>query len=70
MTVNDFYQESLQYGYYSMVLLIDFLVHEKKVIRLSDPEEKLHYFLQEKFHKSLNGYLRAYEEKRRNSSNA
>jgi hypothetical protein len=62
MTVQEIYNESSEFP--SLKLLIDYLVNEKKVLKMTDNEEKLTYFLQEKFHKKLNEYLSEYEVKR------
>ncbi|MEC0251761.1 hypothetical protein [Bacillus halotolerans] len=63
MTVRDWYQEALQHNYYSLILLIEFLVYEKKTIRLQDPEEALNFYLQERFKGKMNAYLLAYEQR-------
>lgn len=64
MTVRDFYNDAIAYNYYSLQLVIEFLVYEKKVIRLEDPKEKLEFYLQEKFHKKMNELLKEYEMKK------
>jgi hypothetical protein len=50
--------------YYSLILLIEFLVYEKKVLQLSDSEEKLTYYMQDKFKNAMNKHLRDYERRR------
>ncbi|MDL2028219.1 hypothetical protein OOZ25_02665 [Bacillus subtilis] len=62
MTVRDWYREALQHNYYSLILLIEFLVYEKKTIRLQDPEQALNFYFQEKFKDKMNAYLLAYEQ--------
>jgi hypothetical protein len=62
--LSELYQIAKNENYYSLVLLIEFLVYEKKVLELSDSEEKLTYYLQDRFHKKLNEYLAEYEAKR------
>ncbi len=64
MTIQEIYDEAIKGNYYSLILLIDFLVKEKKVLELSDSEEKLNYYLQDRFHKKLNEYLAEYEQRR------
>lgn len=61
MTVRDWYREALQHNYYSLILLIEFLVYEKKTIKLQDPEQVLNFYLQERFKDKMNAYLLAYE---------
>jgi hypothetical protein len=65
MTVNDYYTEACTEGHYSLKLLIEFLVYEKKVITFSDDEEKLQHYLQPKFSNKMNEYLKEYEDKQR-----
>ncbi|MGD7007595.1 hypothetical protein [Metabacillus sp. 84] len=61
MKVKDYYQDALTDQHYSMRLLIEYLVHEKKVLTMDDSEEKLSYYLQERFTNKLNQYLSEYE---------
>lgn len=65
MTVQEHYNEAVKYGYYSLVLLIDYLVLERKVLKMNDNEDKLTYYLQDRFKVKLNEYLAAYERKRK-----
>ncbi|WP_339202590.1 hypothetical protein [Bacillus sp. FSL K6-1366] len=62
MTVRDWYREALRHNYYSLILLIEFLVYEKKTVSLQDPEQALNFYLQEKFKDKMNAYLLAYEQ--------
>ncbi|MCY7947334.1 hypothetical protein P8891_13445 [Bacillus atrophaeus] len=62
MTVRDWYREALQHNYYSLILLIEFLVYEKKTINLQDPEQALNFYMQERFKDKMNAYLLAYEQ--------
>ncbi|MCM3353182.1 MULTISPECIES: hypothetical protein [Bacillus subtilis group] len=62
MTVRDWYREALRHNYYSLILLIEFLVYEKKTISLQDPEQALNFYLQERFKDKMNAYLLAYEQ--------
>jgi hypothetical protein len=64
MIIQETYDEARKYGYYSLVLMIEYLVNERKVLKMTDSEEKLTYYLQEKFAKKMNGYLAVYEKKR------
>lgn len=65
MIVKDHYVESIKHEYYSLQLFIEFLVCEKKVLKFTDTEDKLTYFLQDKFSKKMNEYLAKYEVKRK-----
>jgi hypothetical protein len=62
--LSELYQIAKKENYYSLVLLIEFLIHEKKVLKWTDSEEKLNYYLQDRFHKKMNGYLAEYEQRR------
>jgi hypothetical protein len=64
MTVQELYQEALTHNYYSLLLVIDYLVIERKVLEMDDSDEKLAYYLQDRFRNKLNEYLADYEKKR------
>lgn len=63
MTVQDWYDGALGH-HYGLQLLIEFLVFEKKVLKMEDPTESLTYYLQDRFSNKMNEYLREYEEKK------
>jgi hypothetical protein len=63
-TVQDSYLFAIKYNYYSLQLIIDYLVKERKVLKMSDDEDKLKYYLQDRFANKINEYLKAYEVKR------
>lgn len=65
MRVQDCYKEAKQGGHYSLQLLIEFLVYEKKAISFEDETEKLTYFLQDRFTNKMNQYLTDYEVKKK-----
>jgi hypothetical protein len=67
MTVLEHYQEARKHGYSSLVLLIEYLVHERKVLNMGDSEEKLSYYLQDKFQKKMNEYLMEYERMKKHA---
>lgn len=62
MTVRDLYKEAILGKHKSLLLLIDFLVKEKKVIQMTEPADKITYYLQEKYHKKMSEYLARYRE--------
>ncbi|WP_243299118.1 hypothetical protein [Bacillus litorisediminis] len=64
MTIQHIYLEAKEHGFKSLVLLIEYLVEERKVLKFTDPEEKLTYYLQDRFRNKMNEYLREYEVKR------
>jgi hypothetical protein len=66
MTVREYYLEAKQNGHYSLELMIDYLVNEKKVLTMTDSEDKLTYYLQEKFAKKMNEHLAEYERVKNN----
>ncbi|BET18712.1 MULTISPECIES: hypothetical protein [Bacillus] len=43
MTIRDWYEAALRHNYYSLILLIEFLVCEKKTVQLQDSEEALEF---------------------------
>lgn len=61
MTVRDIYHECIKHKHHSLKLMIDYLVNERKVLKMTDDEEKLTYYLQEKFAKKMNEYLAEFE---------
>ncbi|MCC2931628.1 hypothetical protein ABE197_04650 [Bacillus subtilis] len=63
MTVREWYQAALQYNYYSLILLIEFLVYEKKTIQLEDSEQALNFYMQERFKTKMNTCLLEYQTK-------
>jgi hypothetical protein len=64
MTIQELYQEAITHNYYSLLLVIDYLVIERKVLEMTDNDEKLMYYLQDRFSKKLNEFLADYEKKR------
>ena len=64
MTVKEHYLEALKHKYYSLQLLIEFLVYEKQVLTFSDNGDKLTYYLQDKFRAYINQYLAEYKKKK------
>jgi hypothetical protein len=65
-TVRDIYIDAIKYNYYSLQLLIDFLVKERGKLKMTDDANKIYSFLQldDKYSKLLNEYLIRYEVKR------
>ncbi|MCI9883868.1 hypothetical protein NST73_06885 [Bacillus sp. FSL W7-1034] len=63
MTVKDWYKEAIKLNQYALILLIEFLVYEKAVIKMTDQEEKLFFYLQPKFHSRMNDHLKHYHTK-------
>jgi hypothetical protein len=69
VTLRELYAEALMGKHYSLQLLIEFLVNEKKVLTMADDEEKLFFYLQDKFAQRMNDHLLAYEFKKFGSVN-
>mgnify|MGYP001359431702 CR=1 FL=1 len=63
MKISDLYDAAVKHDHESLVLLIDYLVHEKKAVHMSDDSQKVAYYLQPKFHNKMNEYLQNYKEK-------
>lgn len=62
MTVQDWYEEA-KGQHYGLQLLIEYLVFEKKVLKMDDDTEKLEFYFQDRFSSKMNEYLREYEKK-------
>lgn len=67
-TIQDLYRDSIKYNYYSLQLMIEFLVFERKVLDMTDSVDKLNYYFQDRFAKKMNEYLAQYEVKRNGTS--
>jgi len=65
--IQDLYKEAKKYNDYSLVLVIEYLVNERKVLEMTDTQEKLTYYLQDKFHKKMDEYLAEYERTRKHA---
>lgn len=61
MIVKDYYKEAIQYNHYSLQLWIEYLVNERKVLKMTDNIENFTYYLQDKFAKKMNEYIAEYE---------
>jgi hypothetical protein len=64
VTIREIYAETLKEKHYGLQLLIEFLVNEKKVLTLADDEEKLSFYLQDKFSRKMNDHLVDFENKK------
>lgn len=64
MTVKQVYADAIIGKFYSLELLIEYLVFEKQVLKMTDNQEQLTYYLQEKFKTKMNEYLAEYEVKK------
>jgi hypothetical protein len=62
MILKELYNEAMMENKMSVVLLIDFLVQEKKTLTFDDDVTKLAFYLQDKFANRMNQYLEAYNE--------
>jgi hypothetical protein len=58
--IKDLYMAAILNNHQSLVLLIDFLVNEKKTLILNDDLAKIEYYLQDKFANKMNEYLNEY----------
>ncbi|PRS42917.1 hypothetical protein C6Y01_09825 [Bacillus sp. NMCC46] len=63
MTVKDWYTEALKLNQYALILLIEFLVYEKAVLKMTAQEEQLFFYLQPKFKEKMNEHLKNYHTK-------
>lgn len=58
--IRDLYMAAILNNHQSLVLLIDLLVNEKKVLTLEDETTKLDHYLQDRFAVKMNEYLEEY----------
>jgi hypothetical protein len=68
--IEELYHEAIKHNHYSLKLLIEYLVNERKILKMTDSEEKLTYYLQDRFANKMNEYLKEYEERRNGNSGA
>lgn len=64
MTIRELYATAIEQREESLLLLLDFLLHEKRAIKLDDDTSVLNYYYQDRFHVKMNEYLSAHNEKR------
>jgi hypothetical protein len=62
--IEELYHETIKHNHYSLKLLIEYLVNERKILKMTDSEDKLTYYLQDRFAVQMNQYLADYEVKR------
>ena len=63
ITVGEYYNEAIAEDHKSLILAIEFLVREKKVLTFADEGEKLEYYLQDRFKNRMNQLLNEYRER-------
>jgi hypothetical protein len=61
MKIQEYYTEAKQHGHNSLILLIEYLVFERKVLKMEDAATNLTYYLQDRFANKMNEYLSEYE---------
>lgn len=64
MSIEELYIEAIKYNHPSLILLIDFLLKEKKLIQWGDPIEILDYYFQLKYKSYVNQHLEIYKKSR------
>ncbi|OHR73980.1 hypothetical protein HMPREF3291_05185 [Bacillus sp. HMSC76G11] len=68
MTVRELYLEAIKEKHYGLKIVIEYLVNERKVLKMTDQQEQLTYFLQDKFASKMNDYLSEFEGGKSNVS--
>ena len=63
MTVKEFYIEAIKNNHSALKLLIDYLVKEKKTIKLSDDAGAFDLYLQPRHQDKMNKLLKEYMQK-------
>jgi hypothetical protein len=67
-TVKDSLYDAIKYNRKSLILMLDFLLNEKKVIQLSDSETVIELYLLEKHRPKMNTLLSEYIQKRKHDT--
>ncbi|NNU94678.1 hypothetical protein ETC01_16265 [Geobacillus sp. NFOSA3] len=62
-TIGELYRDALVHNEPSLLMFIDFLVREKRVLSMDDPAANLDYYWQARFANKMNQYLQEYEPK-------
>lgn len=62
MQIREWYLDAVDYNQESLLLLLDFLIYEKKVLTMDDDEEKLQFYFQDRYRNSMNAHLEKYKE--------
>lgn len=68
MIISELYNEAIKEKHYGLKLVIDYLVNERRVLKMTDQQEQLTYFLQDKFASKMNHYLSEFEGGKSNVS--
>jgi hypothetical protein len=63
MKIRELYLDAVEYNEPSLLLLLDFLIYEKKVLTMEDDVKKLDYYFQDRFKNKMNAYLLEYKNK-------
>lgn len=58
--IKDLYMAAILNNHQSLIMLIDFLMNEKKVLTLEDDSSKLEHYLQDKYKNKMNEFLEEY----------
>lgn len=69
MKIGEYFEGALNDGHFGLALLLDFLVNEKKTVKLSDDESALDVYLAEKNRPRMAKLLDEYLEKKRDDKN-
>lgn len=64
MTIREVMNEAIKGQYTSLILMIELLVIEKKVINFDDDESKLDFYFQDKFKDKMNGHIKELKNKK------
>ena len=70
MQIKDLYLDAVDYNMETLILLLDFLIYEKKVLSMEDDESKLTFYFQEKFRNRMNEHLNLYKKQLEGEVNA
>jgi hypothetical protein len=65
MRIGELWNGAFQDNHFSLALLLDFLLHEKKVVTMDDDISELAKYTAERHRKAMNEHLEEYLQKKR-----
>lgn len=68
MRISELWNDAFTDNHFSLALLLDFLLHEKKVIKFDDDISVLARYTSEKNRKAMNEFLHEYLQAKRHDS--
>ncbi|MFJ5625418.1 hypothetical protein ACIQD3_22575 [Peribacillus loiseleuriae] len=63
MKIKELYSDAVKYNYHSLILMIEFLIFEKKTVKIDDDISALDLYLKPNNHARMNQLLDVYDRK-------